>query len=125
MINSRPVAPTYPINPDGTAPIARLDRARAHTRAISSSLRSARSNAMSSVGHRSSGYSALANTSPSTAQPHKADDDEVPHEMKELLPRDAGGPETSSSFTGKGSVETGIAGCEEDDDGGRSFGRTK
>lgn len=78
-----------------------------------------------SVGHRSSGYSALANTSPSTAQPHKADDDEVPHEMKELLPRDAGGPETSSSFTGKGSVETAIAGCEEDDDGGRSFGRTK
>ncbi|THX79265.1 hypothetical protein D6C78_06991 [Aureobasidium pullulans] len=125
MINSRPVAPTYPINPDGTAPIARLDRARAHTRAISSSLRSARSNAMSSVGHRSSGYSALANTSPSTAQPHKADDDEVPHEMKELCPRDAGGPETSSSFTGKGSVETAIAGCEEDDDGGRSFGRTK
>ena len=45
--------------------------------------------------------------------------------MKELHPRDAGGPETSSSFTGKGSVETAIAGCEEDDDGGRSFGRTK
>jgi hypothetical protein len=35
--------------------------------------------------------------------------------MKELLPRGTGGHETNSSFTGKGSVETATAGCEEEE----------
>jgi hypothetical protein len=35
--------------------------------------------------------------------------------MKELLPRGTGGQETNSSFTGKGSVETATAGCEEEE----------
>jgi hypothetical protein len=70
---------------------------------------------MVSVGAKGCGYSALANGSTTVMQPTRAEEDETPHEMKELLPRGTGGPETNSSFTGKGSVETATAGCEEED----------
>jgi hypothetical protein len=111
MINTRPIPVTYPI--EGTT--ARLDRAKAHTRALSSSFKSVTKNAMASVGAKGCGYSALANGSTSVMQPTGAEDDETPHEMEELLPRGTGGPETNSSFTGKGSVETATAGCEEEE----------
>jgi len=119
MINTRPVPSTYPINTDGTSPTARLDRAKAHTRALSNSLKTV-SNAMS-VGVKGSGYSALPNGSPSTMQPLAARDDGIPLEMKELLPRGTHGPGTNGSFTGKGSVETATAGCEEEE----GFAHTK
>ena len=74
-----------------------------------------------SVGAKGSGYSALSNGSPSAMQPLAAQDDGIPLEMKELLPRGTHGPETNSSFTGKGSVETATAGCEEEE----AFANTK
>ena len=110
MINTRPVPPTYPLNTDGTLPTARLDRAKAHTRALSNSL----SNAMG-VSAKGSGYSALSNGSSSAMQPLAAQDDGNPLEMKELLSRGTHGPEPNGSFTGKGSVETATAGCEEEE----------
>lgn len=62
---------------------------------------------MASVGAKSAGYASLQRQG-------------SPHEMKELLPaadRGVGG-----GGAGKGSVETAVAGCEEDDDeGGRGF----
>ena len=70
---------------------------------------------MTSVGAKGPGYSALPNGSTSIMQPHGVEEDETPLEMKELLPRGTGGPETNSSFTGKGSVETATAGCEEEE----------
>jgi hypothetical protein len=115
MINSRPVAVTYPINNDGSSATAPLESARAHTRALSDSLKSVTTHAMASVGARGSGYSALANASTPTMQLTRTQDDETPHEMKESLPRGTGGHETNSSFTGKGSVETATAGCEEEE----------
>lgn len=54
-------------------------------------------------------------------QPLAVEDDETPLEMKELLPRGIGGPETNS-FTGKSSVETATAGCEGEEE---SFDRNK
>ncbi|KAI5195252.1 hypothetical protein E4T39_08299 [Aureobasidium subglaciale] len=127
MINSRPVPVTFPLNADeiATTSTARLDRARAHTRALSNSLKSATTTAMSGVGPKNSGYSSLANGSTSTMQPLRSEDAEGTHEMKELLLHGTGGHETSSSFTGQGSTSTAIAGCEEDEDGIRSFQRTK
>jgi hypothetical protein len=113
MINNRPVPVTYLIEGPSTA--ARLDRARAHTRALSSSLKSVTNNVMASVGAKGCGYSALANGSTSAMQPTRVEQDETPHEMKELLPRGTGGPETNRSFIGKGSVEIATAGCEEKD----------
>lgn len=112
MINTRPVPSTYPLNVDGTSPTARLDRAKAHTRALSNSLKTV--TAMS-VGAKGSGYSALPNGSPSTMQPLAAQDDGIPLEMKELLSRGTHGPEPNGSFTGKGNVETATAGCEEEE----------
>ena len=115
MINNRPVPVTYPIHTDGSSATAWLGRAKAHTRALSNSLESATNNAMTSVGAKGPGYSALPNGSTSIMQPHGVEEDETPLEMKELLPRGTGGPETNSSFTGKGSVETATAGCEEEE----------
>lgn len=74
-----------------------------------------------SVGAKGSGYSALPNGSPSMMQPLTVKDDNTPLEVKELLPHDTHGPKTNSSFTGKGSVETVTAGCEEEE----SFAHTK
>ncbi|KAI5269899.1 hypothetical protein E4T47_06727 [Aureobasidium subglaciale] len=76
MINSRPIPVTFPLHTDGSAttPTARLDRARAHTRALSNSLRSATTTAMSGVGPKNSGYSSLANGSTSTMQPLRTED---------------------------------------------------
>ncbi|KAI5242966.1 hypothetical protein E4T43_04434 [Aureobasidium subglaciale] len=127
MINSRPVPVTFPLHTDGsgTTPTARLDRARAHTRALSNSLRSATTTAMSGVGPKNSGYSSLANGSTSTMQPLRTEDAQGTHEMKELLLHGISGHETSSSFTGQASTDTAIAGCEEDEDAVRSFQRTK
>jgi hypothetical protein len=79
MINSRPIPVTYPIEGPSTA--ARLDRARAHTRALSSSFKSVTHNAMAGVGAKGCGYSALANGSTSVVQPSRAEEDETPHEM--------------------------------------------
>lgn len=120
MINTRPVPATYPLNADGSSTTARLDRAKAHTRALSNSLKSVTNTAMTSVGAKGSGYSALANGSITMMQPLAVEDDETPLEMKELLPRGTGGHETNS-FTGQGSVETATAGCEEEE----SFARNK
>ncbi|KAI4725204.1 hypothetical protein E4T49_07044 [Aureobasidium sp. EXF-10728] len=117
LSEQEPVPVTVPITSDGASQTCRLDRARAHTRALSNSFKSATTNAMSSVGAKGSGYSALANGSASTMQPLRSEEDDNPHEMKELLPRSTGGLETSSS------VGTAIAGCEEEDDGVKSFAR--
>ena len=76
---------------------------------------------MTSVGAKGTGYSALPSGSTSMMQPHAVEDEETPLEMKELLPHGTGGPETNSSFTGKGSAETATAGCEEEE----SFARVK
>ena len=108
------------INTDRFPTTARLDRAIAHTRALSNSFKTVTSNFMS-VGAKSSGYSALPNGSPSMMQPLVVENDDTPLEMKELLPRGTHGPETNSSFTGKGSVETATTGCEEEE----SFAHTK
>jgi hypothetical protein len=94
MINSRPVPVTYPI--DGPSASARLDRAKAHTRALSSSIKSVTNNAMGSVGAKGCGYSALTNGSTSVMQPSKPEKDKTPHEMKELLPRGTPRPTAAS-----------------------------
>lgn len=73
---------------------------------------------MSTVGAKSSGYSALANETSSMMQPlnfEAADSTE----LRQLLPHSADGVKTSSS------METAMAGCEEDDDGARSFAMNK
>ncbi|CAD0084891.1 unnamed protein product, partial [Aureobasidium vineae] len=117
LSEQEPVPVTVSISSDGASQTCRLDRARAHTRALSNTFKSATTNAMSSVGAKGSGYSALANGSTSTMQPLRSEEDHTPHAMKELLPRGTGGLETSSS------VGTAIAGCEEEDDGVKSFAR--
>ncbi|KAG9572793.1 hypothetical protein KCU77_g6793, partial [Aureobasidium melanogenum] len=114
LIRNRPVPVTYPLNTDGTQHAARLDRVRAHGRALSESIMSVTTTAMSTAGAKGSGYSALANESSSMIQPLNSEDANS-NEMKQLLPHRTSGPETSSS------LETAMAGCEEDDDGGRSF----
>jgi hypothetical protein len=105
MINNRPVPVTYPINNDGSSATVRL----------SNSLKSVTTYAMAGVGAKGSGYLALANASTPIMQLTRTEVNETPHEMKELLPRGTGGHETNSSFTGKGSVETATAGCEEEE----------
>ena len=122
--NSRPVQ-LEGTQPTSSSPTARLDRAKAHTRALSNSFRSATTTAMNSVGPKTAGYSALANGSSSTMQqPLRLDSEETSHEMRELLSHGAGSNE-AISFTGNKSVETATAGCEQDeDDGSRIFSRT-
>lgn len=112
MIKNQVVPVTYPINSGGTT--ARLDRAVAHTKSLSDTVKSVTTTAISTVGAKGSGYSALANESSSIMQNLKSDDDESSHEMKQLLPRRAGALKTTNS------TETAIAGCEEED-GGRSI----
>ncbi|KAH0283301.1 hypothetical protein M436DRAFT_67750 [Aureobasidium namibiae CBS 147.97] len=102
------------INTDRSPTTARLDQAKAHTRALSNSFKTVTSNAMS-VGAKGYGYSALPNNSPPTMQSLTVEDDDTPIEIKELIPRSAHDLETNSSFTGKGSVETAAAGCEEEE----------
>ncbi|KAG9573503.1 hypothetical protein KCU86_g14924, partial [Aureobasidium melanogenum] len=114
LIRNRPVPVTYPLNSGDTQHAARLDRARAHSRALSNSVKSVTTAAMSTVGAKGSGYFALANESSSMMQPLNSEDANS-NEMKQLLPHLTSGPETNSS------LETATAGCEEDDDDGRSF----
>ncbi|KAK6001034.1 hypothetical protein QM012_003117 [Aureobasidium pullulans] len=109
LINSRPIPVSYPIKVGETESAARLSQDKGDCRTLSETIKSATSNTMSTVGVRGSGYSALANESSSMMQPLDSEDD-APHEMKELLPRGTGGAETTSS------IDTVIAGCEEDED---------
>ncbi|KAG9994901.1 hypothetical protein KCU78_g18203, partial [Aureobasidium melanogenum] len=116
LIRDRPVPATYPLHTDGTQHAARLDQA--HGRALSESIMSVTTTAMSTARPKGSGYSALANESSSMMQSLNSEDIN-PNEMKQLLPHRTSSQETSSS------LETAMAGCEEDDDGGRSFVGTK
>ncbi|KAH0366013.1 hypothetical protein KCU65_g5666, partial [Aureobasidium melanogenum] len=114
LINSHPVPVTYPLHSGDTQNAARLDRAVAHGRAMSESIRSVTATVILTVGAKGSGYSALANESSSMMQLlnfEAADSSEV----KQLLPHYPDGVKTNSS------IETAMASCEEDDDGARSF----
>ncbi|KAG9544887.1 hypothetical protein KCU71_g17744, partial [Aureobasidium melanogenum] len=118
LIHNRPVPVTYPLHADGTQHAARLNQAKAHGRALSESIMSVTTTAMSTARPKGSGYSALANESSSMMQSLNSEDVNS-NEMKQLLPHRTSSQETSSS------LETAMAGCEEDDDGGRSFVGTK
>ncbi|KAH0367988.1 hypothetical protein KCU65_g4298, partial [Aureobasidium melanogenum] len=116
LINSRPVPVTYPLHSGDTQNAARLDRAVAHGRALSESIMSVTATAMSTVGAKGSGYSALANESSSMMQPLNIEHANST-EMKQL-PHSADGTKTTIS------IETVVAGCEEEE-GGQSFNQTK
>ncbi|KAI4735519.1 hypothetical protein E4T50_13968 [Aureobasidium sp. EXF-12298] len=81
-----PVLATYPLHTDGTQHAARLDRAKAHGRALSESIMLVTTTAMWAFGAKSSSYSALANESTSMTQPLNSEEDTTPNETKELLP---------------------------------------
>lgn len=112
MIKDQSVRTTYPINSGGTT--TRSDCGVAHKKSLSDTIKSVTTTAISTVGAKSSGYSALANESSSIMQNLKSEDDESSHEMMQLLPRRAGALEVTNS------TETATAGCEEED-GGRSI----
>ncbi|KAG9528194.1 peptide methionine sulfoxide, partial [Aureobasidium melanogenum] len=90
LIRNRPVPATYPLHTDGTQHAARLDRAKAHGRALSESIMSVTTTAIWPIGAKSSSYSALANESTSMTQPLNSEEDIIPNETKELLPCYAG-----------------------------------
>ncbi|KAG9656949.1 hypothetical protein KCU98_g14843, partial [Aureobasidium melanogenum] len=115
LIRNRPVPVTYPINSDGTT--ARLERAVVHTRSLSNTIKSVTTTALSTVGAKGSGYSAVANESSSMIQPLNSEDANS-NKMKQLLPHCADGVKTSSS------IETVVAGCEEEE-GVKSFAHVK
>lgn len=110
---------TYPVNSSEAQHAAGLDRTKGHTRALSNSIKSVTTTAMSTVGAKGSGYSALANESSSILQHLNSELDGTSNEMKHLLPRSTGGRGTTSSN------ETVIAGCEEEDEGTKTVVGTK
>ncbi|KAH0261142.1 hypothetical protein KCU91_g14203, partial [Aureobasidium melanogenum] len=118
LINNRPVPVTYPLNTKESDGDARLERAVAHTRRLSNTIKSVTTTAMSTVGAKSSGYSALANETSFMMQRLNFEAANST-EIRQLLSHSADGVKASSS------METAMAGCEEDDDDARSFAMNK